>query len=31
MSLGRTAIYYRVSTDKQDFESQKVAIEKWLL
>lgn len=31
MSLGRTAIYYRVSTDKQDFDSQKVAIEKWLL
>lgn len=31
MSLGRAAIYYRVSTEKQDFESQRVAIEKWLL
>ena len=24
------AIYYRVSTDRQDFESQKIAIENWL-
>lgn len=30
MSLGRVAIYYRVSTDKQDHESQKVAVQKWL-
>lgn len=28
--LGRVAIYYRVSTDKQDFDSQKTAIDKWL-
>lgn len=26
----RIAIYYRVSTDRQDLESQRVAIEKWL-
>jgi len=28
--LGRVAIYYRVSTDKQELDSQKSAIEKWL-
>lgn len=28
--MEKIAIYYRVSTDKQDLESQKVAIEKWL-
>lgn len=29
-AMERIAIYYRVSTDKQDLESQKVAIDKWL-
>lgn len=29
-ALKRVAVYYRVSTDKQDFESQKFAIENWL-
>jgi DNA invertase Pin-like site-specific DNA recombinase len=29
-SMERIAIYYRVSTDKQDLESQKVAIDRWL-
>lgn len=28
--MERIAIYYRVSTDKQDLESQKVAIDRWL-
>jgi DNA invertase Pin-like site-specific DNA recombinase len=28
--LERIAIYYRVSTDRQDLDSQKVAIERWL-
>src|SRR5690606_15763010 len=28
--LGRVAMYYRVSTDRQDLESQKSAIEKWI-
>lgn len=28
--LRTVAIYYRVSTDKQDFESQKYAIDQWL-
>lgn len=28
--LGRVAIYYRVSTDKQDLDSQRQAVEKWL-
>ena len=28
--MERIAIYYRVSTDKQDLDSQKVAIERWL-
>jgi DNA invertase Pin-like site-specific DNA recombinase len=28
--LGRVAIYYRVSTDRQDLDSQKHAIEKWI-
>jgi DNA invertase Pin-like site-specific DNA recombinase len=28
--MERIAIYYRVSTDKQDLDSQKVVIEKWL-
>lgn len=26
----RIAIYYRVSTDKQDLESQKITVEKWI-
>ena len=26
----RIAIYYRVSTDKQDFDSQRVAVEQWM-
>jgi DNA invertase Pin-like site-specific DNA recombinase len=30
LNLERIAIYYRVSTDKQDLESQKVAIDRWL-
>ncbi len=29
--MDRIAIYYRVSTDKQDLDSQKVAIDRWLL
>lgn len=29
--MQRVAIYYRVSTDKQDLDSQKHAVEKWLL
>jgi DNA invertase Pin-like site-specific DNA recombinase len=29
--LGRVAIYYRVSTDKQDLDSQRQSIEKWLV
>lgn len=28
--LGKVAIYYRVSTDRQDLESQKIAVEGWL-
>lgn len=28
--MERIAIYYRVSTDKQDLESQKIVIERWL-
>lgn len=28
--MERIAVYYRVSTDKQDLDSQKVAIEKWI-
>jgi DNA invertase Pin-like site-specific DNA recombinase len=28
--LERIAVYYRVSTDKQDLESQKVSVEKWI-
>jgi DNA invertase Pin-like site-specific DNA recombinase len=28
--MERIAIYYRVSTDKQDLDSQKVAVERWL-
>ena len=28
--MERIAIYYRVSTDKQDLESQKVSIDRWL-
>ena len=28
--MERIAIYYRVSTDKQDLDSQKVVIERWL-
>jgi DNA invertase Pin-like site-specific DNA recombinase len=28
--MERIAIYYRVSTDKQDLDSQKITIEKWL-
>lgn len=28
--MSRVAIYYRVSTDKQDFDSQKHAIDQWL-
>lgn len=28
--MKRIAVYYRVSTDKQDFESQKYAIDQWL-
>jgi DNA invertase Pin-like site-specific DNA recombinase len=28
--MAKVAIYYRVSTDKQDFESQKIAVEKYL-
>ncbi len=28
--MERIAIYYRVSTDKQDLDSQKVAIDRWL-
>ena len=28
--MDKIAIYYRVSTDKQDLESQKVAIDRWL-
>lgn len=28
--LGKVAIYYRVSTDKQDLDSQRGAVEKWI-
>lgn len=28
--LGRVAIYYRVSTDKQDLDSQRQVVEKWI-
>lgn len=28
--MERIAVYYRVSTDKQDLDSQKVAIERWI-
>ena len=28
--MQKTAIYYRVSTDKQDLSSQKQAVESWL-
>ena len=28
--MRRFAIYYRVSTDRQDFESQKYVVDKWL-
>lgn len=30
-AMQRVALYYRVSTDKQDLESQKHAVERWLL